>query len=58
MGSRSLLQGIFLVQGSTQVSCIAGRFFTELSSLGASLPVFTRVSKGGTGRKDSSLMVT
>ena len=27
-GSHSLLQGIFPTQGSNQVSCIAGRFFT------------------------------
>ena len=28
VGCRSLLQGIFLTQGSNQVSCITGRFFT------------------------------
>ena len=28
VGSNSLLQGIFLTQGSNPVSCIAGRFFT------------------------------
>ena len=28
MSSYSLLQGIFLIQGSNPVSCIAGRFFT------------------------------
>ena len=28
VGSHSLLQGIFLTQGSTWVSCFAGRFFT------------------------------
>ena len=28
MGSHSLLQGIFLTQGSNQVCCTAGRFFT------------------------------
>ena len=29
VGSLSLLQGIFLTQGLNQVSCIAGRFFTN-----------------------------
>ena len=28
VSSYSLLQGIFLIQGSNPVSCIAGRFFT------------------------------
>ena len=28
VGSHALLQGIFLTQDQTQVSCIAGRFFT------------------------------
>ena len=32
VGSLSLLQGIFPTQGSNQVSCIAGRFFTSWST--------------------------
>ena len=33
MGCHTLLQGLFLTQGSTQISCIAGRFFTTWEAL-------------------------
>ena len=35
VGGHSLLQGIFPTQGSTHVSCIAGRFFTSWATRGA-----------------------
>ena len=34
VGCHSLLQGIFLIQGSNLVSCIAGRFFTIWATSG------------------------
>ena len=43
LGSHSLLQGIFPNQGSNQVSCIAGRFFTSWDTREAHTPKFSSV---------------
>ena len=46
VGSHSLLQGIFLSQGSNQVSCVAGRFFT-ISATREALTLFRDILSCG-----------
>ena len=47
VGNNSLLLGTFQIQGSTQVSCIAGRFFTIWATRKALHQLYLNINKRG-----------